>query len=100
MEQTSRRLQNVQASSFGGKWSHNLVRLQGFRAVPKEDKLALMEALYTKGPLAVSIDAGAELCELGHVLVVYTHTCCWCQALIICWHRAGNPSFRFYSSGV
>jgi hypothetical protein len=26
--------------------------------VPRQDKLALMEALYTKGPLAVSIDAG------------------------------------------
>jgi hypothetical protein len=36
--------------------------LQGFRAVPRQDKLALMEALYTKGPLAVSIDAGAPGC--------------------------------------
>jgi cathepsin L len=44
-------------------------RFKGFRAIPRQDKLALMEALYTKGPLAVSIDAG-------------------------------NPSFRFYSSGV
>jgi hypothetical protein len=48
----------VQPSSSSGMRSQNLPSLQGFRAVPKEDKLALMEALYTKGPLAVSIDAG------------------------------------------
>lgn len=45
------------------------VRFKGFKAVRRGDVEGVKEALYTKGPLAVSIDAG-------------------------------NPSFRFYSSGV
>jgi len=33
--------------------------LQGFKAIRRGDVEGVQEALYTKGPLAVSIDAGA-----------------------------------------
>ena len=53
--------QAPQSDLFQAALSLIVLCLQGFRAIPRQDKLALMEALYTKGPLAVSIDAGALL---------------------------------------
>lgn len=53
----------------GANKTARIVQLKGYVVVPEGDKDALKEAVYSQGPLAISIDAG-------------------------------QPSFRFYSSGV
>lgn len=81
---------------------------QGFKAVSKGDEVALKEALYTKGPLAVSIDAGVccstemrcpkrcgiQSCKKAYNGALSDHAFTGSSL------HAGNPSFRFYSSGV